>query len=36
MRFDKRIVKGGLDTIYYRLERRDFEPGDEPYRLIEP
>ena len=35
MRFEKRVLVGGLDTVYYRLAREDFEPGDEAYAIIE-
>jgi ribosomal-protein-alanine N-acetyltransferase len=31
MAFDRRETVNGLDTIYYRVERRDFEPDDSFY-----
>lgn len=33
MRFDKRITVSGHNTVYYKLKRKDFRPGDALYRL---
>jgi ribosomal-protein-alanine N-acetyltransferase len=35
MAFARRAVVGGLDTVFFMLERERYEPGPEPYR-IEP
>ena len=34
MTFEKRVVVDGLDTVYYRLARADFELGDEVYAVV--
>ena len=34
MRFERRAVVGGLETVVYTLAREDFEPGDFPYSVV--
>lgn len=33
LRFDRRAVAAGLDTLHYRLTRDAFQPDNTPYRL---
>ncbi len=33
LQFERRAVRGGLDTVYYRLRRERFHAADAPYRL---
>ena len=33
MRFDKRVGKGGLDLVYYRVSREAFQSDDSYYRV---
>ena len=33
LRFDRRAVSGGLDTLHYRLSRSAFRPDGAPYAL---
>ncbi|MEW6734932.1 MAG: GNAT family N-acetyltransferase [Acidobacteriota bacterium] len=35
LQFEKRIMAGGLDTIYYALQRKDFQPDDSYYQLTQ-
>lgn len=34
MRFDRRETINGLDTVYYRLDRQDYEPDNSLYEVL--
>ena len=36
MKYDKRVMAEGLDTIYYGVNRDDYHTHDEPYRVSPP
>lgn len=33
MKFEKWITTGGLDTVYYKIERERFRPGGDFYEV---